>query len=343
MYVRTVIIFFSIITHFSSTGVDTSTCLYATIPKIHKSPCVENSLCSTQEEMDKELSTALKKSKESKRKLNEALYALPTIKEKSGTPPALAQPMSDYNSSLKKIKDIILRESDIVAKLSHCSEGAKWSEKCLGGPEGDVISNLYTLRAEKFHNLDKLQFSALEWNKQISKMSTNDSFEPIDLSTVRSAQIQYEDEKEKFKIVSEKNKKVIVSSTKRNQHQHICVSNVTCTLRGVEYKLHGVHCPANKKQCPKLAEECVDTPAQIFSDFGKAPKNAEKITAQNKKQKIIYDADKKSAQVALGTEDLTKFALQKATDNFTDDTGTSGETNPTSGFDSPGDSDGATR
>ena len=128
----------------------------------------------------------------------------------------------------------------------------------------------------------------------------------IDLSQVKEARSQYEDAKETSRIAGKKSKVNVVNSTKSNQH--ICVSNVICTISGIEYKLNRLHCPANEKKCFRLADECIDTPAQIFSDDGEVPINEKKIIERNKKTKKDYDKAKKSAQVGLKTEDLTEVA-----------------------------------
>ena len=332
MQIRTVIIlyFVLIITHFTSTGSNSPICLYTTLPKIHKSACVEDSLCSTKEETDKELSTALKNNKESIRKLNTVLYTLPQIRE--GDYSVVREPldkvMYTYNEDLDELKDdIIPKEIKLMARMQECE-----SQQCVGS--GDIANDIGVIRAKKAQAIEKLILNASSWNKDVSEYATSIYSDPteaysksqIDLSQVKEARSQYENAKEISRIAGKKSK--VVSSTKSNQH--ICVSDVICTISGVEYKLKGVHCPANEKKCFRLADECIDTPAQIFSDDGGVPINEKKIIERNKTTKKDYDKAKKSAQVGLKTEDLTEVAGEN--------TGsiTAGETSSTSDPDNSG-------
>ena len=290
MQVQTIIIlFFLFLTgiHFASTGSNTPTCIYTTIPKLYSSSCIGNSLCSTQEDKDE----ADKTYYSTLESFNTALYALTQIREHVDTTVEYLKPFkSAYNNALDEIKELIPKETEYTNVSRYCKGDTDCSDK-HGIHKLDGINDI---RIKKANNITKLKHNASAWNTEISKLdpkNINTTLllnSTINLSKVTEAQSKHEEaKKQRAKIVRQQ-------QCTKDDIQYICVSNAKCALKGIEYQLYGVYCSSDTKKCPRMADECVDTPAQIFSGDGQIPQNENQIMVENKKRQILYDHEVES-------------------------------------------------
>ena len=224
------------------------------------------------------------------RELNVSLAALLEIKGNFDGPLAHLTPIQDtYRELLSRIKELIDEETIHLSALEMCTTDE--CDKSVGMPDAPQLA-IDKVRSQKAAAVEKLKQTAAAWNSEISKLEFKDTSgtpsvnNRIDLSAINEAQSKVEQSRRKNHRVSDR----VASSVKCTEDdQYICIGDVACTLKGVEYKIKGVYCSSNTKECPSVADECIDRPAQIVSDDGESPQNRDGIIRINKRMKLSYD------------------------------------------------------
>ena len=167
-------------------------------------------------------------------------------------------------------------------------------DKSVGMPDNSQLA-INRVRSQKAIAIDRLKQTAATWNSEIARLPKDVNkaslvHSRIDLSAINEAQSKVAQAKSQnrksLNRINSKNNDVFCTE---DDQQYICISDVKCTLKGVEYEIKGVYCSSDTKECPRVADECIDRPAQIVSDDGESPQNRDRIIKINNRMKLLYD------------------------------------------------------
>lgn len=299
MQIKTVVtlFLFLIITYSSFADSDTPTCVYTTLPKVHRSPCMAlrcssvdytNAVLDAQKD-DNDYRDASEAYYKTIREFNVSLAALSEIKGNFDGPLAHLTPIQDtYRELLRQVRELIGEETIHLGALEMCTTDE--CDRSVGMPDNPQLA-IERVRSRKAIAIEKLKQTAAAWNSEISKLpkDVNEALSEnsrIDLSAINEAQSKIEQARRKHRRVNDRVKSSVECT---EDDQYICIGDVACTLRGVEYKIKGAYCSSDTKECPSVADECIDRPAQIVSDDGQKPQNGDKIIRINRRMKLSYD------------------------------------------------------